>query len=91
MRIKALETTPVSVPFERDEIWAYGRCSGILIEETTDDGVTGVGEAVGWPTPEVALAVLDSARSVVVGRDAFAIGDLMATLHLCPLSLGVPG
>jgi L-alanine-DL-glutamate epimerase-like enolase superfamily enzyme len=52
MRIKALETPPVSVPFERDEIWAYGRCSGIsnvLIEKTSDDGVTGVGEAVGLP------------------------------------------
>jgi hypothetical protein len=48
----------------------------VLIEETTDAGVTGVGEAVGWPTPEVALAVLDGARSVVVSCEAFAIGAL---------------
>jgi L-alanine-DL-glutamate epimerase-like enolase superfamily enzyme len=81
--ITNLEVTPVSVPFERDETWAYGRRAGIsnlVIEVTTDAGVTGIGEAVGWPTPEVAVAVLRSAAPVVVGRDPFAIEELMRFL-----------
>jgi L-alanine-DL-glutamate epimerase-like enolase superfamily enzyme len=84
MRISSLETTPVSVPFERDEVWAYGRRSGItnvLVEVRTDEGVVGLGEAVGWPSPEIALATLESSRSVVVGRDPFAIQDIMGTLY----------
>jgi L-alanine-DL-glutamate epimerase-like enolase superfamily enzyme len=84
MRITALETTPVSVPFQREETWAYGRRSGItnvLIEITTDDGIVGVGEAVGWPIPEVTLAVLESARTVVVGQSGFDVADLMGRLY----------
>ena len=85
MRVTALRTTPVSVPFEGEETWTYGRRRGItnvLVELETDEDLVGIGEAVGWPTPEVALDVLASARDVVVGRDPFRIEELLATLYL---------
>ncbi|MBA3432601.1 MAG: mandelate racemase/muconate lactonizing enzyme family protein [Actinobacteria bacterium] len=85
MRITQLTYTPVSVPFSGDEVWTYGRRRGItnvLVEIETDEGLGGVGEAVGWPTPEIALAVLEDARSDVLGHDPALIVKLMQTLYL---------
>ena len=85
MKISALNTTPVSVPFEAEEVWTYGRRAGIsnvLVEVETDEGWTGIGEAVGWPSPEIALDVLADARPVVVGRDPFRIEEVMQELTM---------
>src|SRR5439155_19625834 len=76
--------TTVSVQFTADEVWAYGRRRGItnlLVEVETDDGLVGLGEAVGWPTPEVAERVLDAAAPVALGHDAFRIEELMRRLY----------
>jgi L-alanine-DL-glutamate epimerase-like enolase superfamily enzyme len=83
MRIAEMRTTTVSVPFATDELWAYGRRRGvtnILIELETDDGLVGLGEAVGWPTPRIAEAVLETFRDVVLGSDPFHTEALTATL-----------
>lgn len=85
MKITRINCTPVSVPFSADEVWAYGRRRGItnvLVELETDEGLVGLGEAVGWPTPEIALAVLEAARPHALGRDAGRIGELMQALYL---------
>jgi L-alanine-DL-glutamate epimerase-like enolase superfamily enzyme len=85
VRVTAVRETPVSVPFAAEETWAYGRRRGItnvLVEVETDEGVVGIGEAVGWPTPAVALDVLASSRDAVVGRDPFRIEELRQTLYL---------
>ena len=84
MRIAAVRTTTVSVPFTADEVWAYGRRRGItnlLVEVETDDGLVGLGEAVGWPTPEVAERVLEAATPVALGHDPFRIEELMRRLY----------
>ena len=84
MRVTALTTTAVSVPFEREEVWTYGRRRGIsnvLVELETDEGLTGVGEAVGWPSARIALEVLETARPLVVGADPFRIEELMRRLY----------
>lgn len=84
MRIATLRTTIVSVPFSRDEVWVYGRRRGItnvLVEVESDDGLTGIGEAVGWPTPEIAVSALESARGDILGADAFRIEELTARLY----------
>jgi L-alanine-DL-glutamate epimerase-like enolase superfamily enzyme len=83
-RIAAVRTTIVSVPFTADEVWAYGRRRGItnlVVEVETDDGLVGLGEAVGWPTPGVAERVLDAATPVALGHDAFRIEELMRRLY----------
>ncbi|MBD0318088.1 MAG: mandelate racemase/muconate lactonizing enzyme family protein [Thermoleophilia bacterium] len=84
MRVTGLICTPVSVPFEGEEVWAYGCRRGVtnvLVELETDEGLTGVGEAVGWPTAEIALAVLESVRGEVLGHESALIRELMQTLY----------
>lgn len=80
MRITALEPTVVAVPFTRDELWAFGGRRGltsVILEVHTDEGVTGLGEAAGYPTPEIVLAVIRSLEGLVVGEDPFRIERLM--------------
>jgi L-alanine-DL-glutamate epimerase-like enolase superfamily enzyme len=84
MKISGLTATPVSVPFETEEVWAYGRRAGIsnvLVEVETDEGLVGIGEAVGWPTPEIALDVLADVRPLLLGRDAFRVEEVMHELY----------
>ncbi|MGH3442862.1 MAG: hypothetical protein ACRDUY_12635 [Nitriliruptorales bacterium] len=74
MRITGLDATVVAVPFRRDELWAFGGRRGltsVVLEVHTDEGVTGLGEAAGYPTPEIVLAVIRSLDGLVVGEDPF--------------------
>ncbi len=72
MRITALRTTVVAVPFRDEERWAFGGRRGltaVLLEVETDEGVVGIGEAAGYPTPEIVLAVFASLEPLVLGED----------------------
>jgi L-alanine-DL-glutamate epimerase-like enolase superfamily enzyme len=74
MRVTGFRTTTVSVPYSEPETWAFGKklgVSNIIIELETDTGLIGLGEAVGFPTVRVIMAVLNSMRPAVVGRDPF--------------------
>src|SRR5919204_5637309 len=85
MRITGLRPTPLAVPFREDELWAYGGRRGlvsVLLEVTTDDGVTGIGEASAYPSTDIVLSVLRSIEPLVVGEDPFAIERLMKRIHL---------
>jgi L-alanine-DL-glutamate epimerase-like enolase superfamily enzyme len=76
MRITGLAATPVAVPFRHDEVWAYGGRRGlvsVLIEMTTDEGVTGLGEAPAYPSADIVSAVLRSIEPLVLGEDPFRI------------------
>src|ERR671918_60053 len=85
MRITGLRPTPLAVPFREDELWAYGGRRGlvsVLLEVTTDEGVTGLGEAPAYPSTDIVLSVLRSIEPLVVGEDPFAIERLMKRIHL---------
>src|SRR5918996_1327223 len=85
MRITGLRPTPLAVPFREDELWAYGGRRGlvsVLLELTTDEGVTGVGEAPAYPSTEIVLSVLRSIEPLVLGEDPFAIERIMKRIHL---------
>src|ERR671935_319195 len=90
MRITGLRATPVAVPFREDELWAFGGRRGmisILLEVTTDEGVTGIGEAAAYPSAEIVLAVIRSVEPLVAGEDPFTIEriikriDVIGTWH----------
>jgi L-alanine-DL-glutamate epimerase-like enolase superfamily enzyme len=90
MRITGLRPTPLAVPFREDELWAYGGRRGlvsVLVEVTTDDGVTGIGEAPAYPSTDIVLSVLRAIEPLVLGEDPFAIEriskriDLIGTWH----------
>lgn len=85
MRITELTATPVAVPFHEDELWAFGGRRGlvaILLEVTTDEGVTGLGEAAAYPSADVVLAVLRSIQPFVVGEDPFAVERIMKRINV---------
>lgn len=72
MRISDLTITVVSLPFNEEETWIWGRRGGItnaLVEIGTDEGITGVGECPGHPNVALVREVLESVRDVVVGED----------------------
>jgi L-alanine-DL-glutamate epimerase-like enolase superfamily enzyme len=83
MRITALHTTPVAVPLRREERWAYGRRRGltsVLLEVETDEGIVGLGEAGGYPSTDIVLAVFRSLEPLVLGQDPLRIERLISTI-----------
>ena len=85
MRITGLRATPVAVPFREDELWAFGGRRGmisILLEVTTDEGVTGIGEAAAYPSAEIVLAVIRSVEPLVAGEDPFTIERIMKRIDV---------
>lgn len=85
MRITGLTTTTVAVPFREDEVWAYGTRRGVscvLVELVTDAGLVGLGEAAGYPSPQVVSAVIASVEDLVVGEEPFAIERIMKKIEV---------
>ena len=85
MRITGLRAIPVAVPFHEDELWAFGGRRGlisILIDMTTDDGLSGLGEAAAYPSADIVLAVLRSVEPLVIGEDPFAIERIMKRIQI---------
>ena len=74
MRITRIESTMITVPFARTELWAWGVREGMtsaVIRVHTDAGIVGMGESVvGFgPTPVVVEDLIASMADMVVGRD----------------------
>src|SRR6266540_1860384 len=85
MRITGLAATPVAVPFAAPETWAYGERRGlvsVLLEVTTDEGLTGIGEAPAYPSAEIVQAVLKTVEPLVLGEDPTMIERLMKRVHI---------
>ncbi len=72
MRISQIRATPVNVRFREPERWSQGQRAGvtaIVVEVETDRGISGLGESVPAPTPEVTLAAINSVTPQLLGRD----------------------
>ncbi|MGH3712421.1 MAG: mandelate racemase/muconate lactonizing enzyme family protein [Micromonosporaceae bacterium] len=85
MRITGLTATPVAVPFAAPEIWAYGERRGlvsVLVEVTTDEGITGIGEAPAYPSAAIVQAVSETVKPLVIGEDPTLIERLMKRVHI---------
>jgi L-alanine-DL-glutamate epimerase-like enolase superfamily enzyme len=85
VRITDLATTPVAVPYVRDERWAYGVRRGlvsVLVELHTDEGVTGLGEAPAYPSADIVQAVLHSLEPLVLGEDPMGIERLVNRIDI---------
>ena len=84
MRITAVRTTPLFLPYRQPYHWAYGIVDGaepVLVEVETDAGITGYGESVGATDAAAVAAALDRASSGLIGHDAFDIARLVERLH----------
>lgn len=85
MIITDVRLTPVSVPFIQPEVWHFGRRNGIsnvVIEVSTDTGLTGLGEAVGFPSAPLILEVLKTMAPALIGQDPHHVEKITTTLYM---------
>jgi L-alanine-DL-glutamate epimerase-like enolase superfamily enzyme len=85
MHITDIACHTVAVPFREEEIWAFGRRSyleAVILEIATDEGLTGVGEAAGYPSVEIVNAVIESLKPLVVGEDPFDIERILKRMYI---------
>ncbi len=84
MKISQIETTPLLVPYKQPYHWAQGVVDAacvILVEVSTDDGITGYGECIGTPSARGLEAYLALAAKVCVGRSPFENARLMSETY----------
>lgn len=90
MKITAIETIVLRIPYTTGgsldtEAWggkAWKTADVLLVKITTDDGVTGWGEAFGYNAiPATKAAIENMIAPMCVGRDALAIDSLMLELQ----------
>jgi L-alanine-DL-glutamate epimerase-like enolase superfamily enzyme len=85
LRITRIRATPVAVPYRTDEVWAFGRRSGLIaliVEVDTDEGLTGLGEAAAYPSADAVLGALRSMGPLVVGSDPLRIEQLIQRIDV---------
>lgn len=84
MIIRDLQLTTVTVPFREPEIWSGGSRSGvtsIILEVQTDEGITGVGEALPAPSPEITRAALERIRQHIIDENPFHVERIVNKLY----------
>jgi glucarate dehydratase len=75
MKITSIRATPILVPLEAPYVWSYGLLDAFtkcIIEITTSDGVTGIGEA----PSHAAAPLIDAWAETLCGRDPLDIAAL---------------
>ena len=83
MKITAVRTTPLFLPYKERYHWAQGVLEGarvVLVEVESDAGVVGIGESLAAPTAESTVAILRQAADRLVGQPPFDIARLMAEI-----------
>ncbi|MDH5439772.1 MAG: glucarate dehydratase, partial [Candidatus Bathyarchaeota archaeon] len=103
MKISKVETTVVTVPFTRPEIWAQGArpcITSVILEVTTDDGITGLGETLGderaaaeiegMVCPGLDVFELEPLRHRYSGRSSLYAAIEMALLDIQGKAIGEP-
>src|SRR5690348_1924115 len=86
MKITDFRLTPVTVPMEAPLRWSLGVEVGTtrtIIEVSTDDGITGLGETYGG---NATLRALEFMRPIVTGSDPFEIDKLLKRLQVFCIS-----
>jgi muconate cycloisomerase len=84
LRITAVRTTPLFLPYRQPYYWAYGVVDGaepVLVEIDTNAGITGIGESVGATNAAAVRAALQRVVPDLIGHVAFDIARLSERLH----------
>ena len=71
MKITSIDLTPVTIPFREAETWFWGQRRGIsnvIVRLHTDNGLIGLGEAVGFPSAPVVLEALTGITPFLEGK-----------------------
>jgi L-alanine-DL-glutamate epimerase-like enolase superfamily enzyme len=84
VRVTSVEVTPVSVPFIEPSPWRFGVLQGVttaLLRVSTDEGLTGIGEAPGVPAIGIVLEALRFFTPHLCGADPKRLHKLMRLLR----------
>lgn len=84
MKITAVDTTPLLLPFKAPYHWARGVDHGatvVLVEVHTDGGVTGYGESLPWQSVETVTRVYQTVADLIIGRDPHDVAAIMRSLQ----------
>jgi L-alanine-DL-glutamate epimerase-like enolase superfamily enzyme len=84
MKITRVDITPVSVPFHEPELWVWGERRGIssvILQVHTDEGLVGLGEAVGLPSTPVIVEALRHCVPLIEGWDPSRIEECTRRLY----------
>ncbi|MEO8103880.1 MAG: mandelate racemase/muconate lactonizing enzyme family protein, partial [Betaproteobacteria bacterium] len=90
MKIDKIETMVLRIPYTSGgpsdtEVWggkAWQTADVLLVKVSTDDGVTGWGEAFGYNViPATKVAIDQILAPMCIGRDALAIETLMQEMQ----------
>jgi L-alanine-DL-glutamate epimerase-like enolase superfamily enzyme len=84
MKITRVDITPVSVPFRKPELWAWGERRGIssvILQVHTDEGLVGLGEAAGMPSTPVIVEALRHCVPLIDGWDPSRIEECTRRLY----------
>jgi L-alanine-DL-glutamate epimerase-like enolase superfamily enzyme len=79
VKVSAVETHVVSVPYRKPEAWRFGRAWGltnVIVKVRTDDGLVGVGEAPGNPAVAVIRSAIVAIGDLIVGEHALDVAAL---------------
>lgn len=55
--------------------------TNVLLEVSTDEGITGLGEAVGFPSVEIVESIIRTCRPRLLGQDPFNVERIMDLLY----------
>ena len=87
MKIRAIQTTPLLVPYAQPYYWSQGVTRGaevLLIEIRTENGSLGFGECLATPTAKGVQAFVEEAARHLLGQSIF---DRERLMTLCYQSL----
>jgi len=84
MKITSIDLTPVTIPFREAETWFWGQRRGIsnvIVRLHTDNGLIGLGEAVGFPSAPVVLEALTGITPFLEGKDPHHVESITRLLY----------
>jgi L-alanine-DL-glutamate epimerase-like enolase superfamily enzyme len=84
VRVTAVETRVISVPFKAPYVYSAGTTQGInsvIVTIRTDDGVTGIGEACGDRSVDAILGIVRSGAALLIGQDPFDLEAFLARFY----------
>ncbi|MEE8188614.1 MAG: mandelate racemase/muconate lactonizing enzyme family protein [Kiloniellales bacterium] len=83
MKISAVRTTPLIVPFKRPIHSSYGArdtARVIMVEVEDDAGRIGIGESIAGPDMRTVASVLDEISGLVIGRDPRGVDAIVQSV-----------
>jgi len=95
MKIVDVQPYLLAIPIKEKDFpapWVWGNFNQVLVSITTDDGMTGFGEAFGYFAPHAVFAIIKHLlRPMLIGADPASISALMDRMHRQTHFLGRSG